>query len=227
MSSLQTREQLVDRLRSGCEQCISNLKELILVQFEMDPPDREIRQDDEEIVYRLRKVLLHIKAITSWQLDTEIMHVLAPEFRTADEQIDMIRKKLPKEQLIDYLGDDGKSVVGGRDQLSKLEKENLSSYIHPTPQRLILGKESGGLGRPEEVRYFVTLFTLLVSLVFRYGITLGFLSQTLGVRKEGAIASVLMMSTKELDSIPIADCLRFVAKAEPGTRFQPQKYCTD
>ena len=218
MSSLQTREQVVDRLRSGCEQCISNLKELILVQFEMDPPDRAIRQDDEEIVYRLRKVLVHVKAITSWQLDTEVMHALAPELRTADEQIDMVWKKLPKEQLIDYLADDGKSVVGGRDHLFKSAKENLSSYIHPTPQRLILGKELGGLGRPEEVRYFVNMFTLLVSLVFRYAVTLGFLSQTLGGRKEGAIASVLMMSTKELDSIPIADCLRFVAKAEPGTR---------
>ena len=223
MSNLQTREQVVDRLRSGCEQCISNLKELILVQLEMDPPDREIRQDDEEIVYRLRKVLLHIKAITSWHLDIEIMHVLAPEFRTADEQIDMVWKKIPKEQLIDYLADDGKSVIGGRDQLFKFEKQNLSSYIHPTPNRLILGKELGGLGRPDEVRYFVNLFTLLVSLVFRYGVTLGFLSETLGVRKDGEIASVLRMSTKELDSIPKADCVRFIAKAEPGTQFQPEK----
>ena len=175
------------------------------------PIERSARTT-KEIVYRIRKVLLHIKAITRWQLDTEVMHVLAPEIRTADEQIDMVWKKLPKEQLIDYLADDGKSVVGGRDQLFKLEKQNLSSYIHPTPQRLILGRELGGLGRPEEVRYFVNLLMLLVSLVFRYAVTLGFLSQTLGCSKEGSIASVIRQVTKELDSISMADCLRFVTR---------------
>ena len=83
MRSVQTREEAVDRLRWGCEQCISCLNELVRVHFEMDPADRLIRTDDEEIVYRLRKVLLHVKAITGWQLDTEVMHVLAPELRTA------------------------------------------------------------------------------------------------------------------------------------------------
>ena len=218
MNSIQTKEEAINRLRSECEQCISYMKELTHVQFGMDPPDRMINQDDEEIVYRLRKVLVHITAITSWELDMEVMHVLAPELRAADEQIGLVWKKLPKEQLIDYLADDGESVVGGRDQLSKPAKENLSSYIHPTPQRLILGKEMGGLRRPDEVRYFVNLFTLLVGLVFRYAVTLGFLSQTLEGRKEGKIASVLIKVTKELESIPIPDCLQYVAKAERGTR---------
>ena len=203
MNSIQTKEEAINRLRSECEQCISYMKELTHAQFEMDPPDRMINQDDEEIVYRLRKVLVHITAITSWELNMEVMHVLAPEIRAADEQIGLVWKKLPKEQLIDYLADDGESVVGGRDQLSKSAKENLSSYIHPTPQRLILGKEMGGLGRPDEVRYFVNLFTLLDGLVFRYAVTLGFLFQTLEGRKEGTIASVLIKVTKELESIPI------------------------
>ena len=214
MTSLQTREEAVDHLRSGCEQCISCLKELIRVQFEMDPHDRVICTDDEEIVYRLRKVLLHVRAITSWQLDTEIMHVLAPELRTANEQIELIWKKLPKEQLSEYLADDGKSVVGERDNLFKSGKEILSSYIHPTPQRLILGKELGGLGRPDEVRCYVGVFMLLSSLVFRYGISLAFLSQLLSSRKEGAIAAVMTKVTEELRSISLAGCLRFVAREE-------------
>ena len=214
MRSVQTREEAVDRLRSGCEQCIACLKELVRVQFEMDPHDRAIRADDEEIVYRLRKVLLHVKAITGWQLDTEVMHVLAPELRTADEQIELIWKKLPREQLTEYLADDGKSVVGGRDKLFKSDKEILSSYIHPTPQRLRLGKELGGLGSPDEVRCFVNLFTLLGSLVFRYAVSLAFLSQLLSGRKEGSIASVMMKVKEELGSISQADCLRFVVRQE-------------
>ena len=214
MTSLQTREEAVDHLRSGCEQCISCLKELIRVQFEMDPHDRAIRADDEEIVYRLRKVLLHVRAITNWQLDTEVLHVLAPELRTANEQIELIWKKLPREQLSEYLADDGKSVVGGRDKLFKPEKEILSSFIHPTPQRLRIGRELGGLGRLDEVRCFINLFMLLDSLVFRYGISLAFLSQLLSSRKEGAIASVMTKVTEELRSISPADCLRFVAGEE-------------
>ena len=178
----------------------------------MDPADREICTDDEEIVYRLRKVLLHVKAIVGWQLDTEVMHVLAPEIRTADEQIDLVWKKLPREELSEYLSDDGKSVVGGRDKTFKSGKEILSSYIHPTPQRLILGKELGGLGKPDEVRCFINLFMLLSGLVFRYGVSLGFMSQLLGGRKEGSITAVMSKAAEAMDSISPADYLRFVSR---------------
>ena len=142
------------------------------------------------------------------------MHVLAPELRTADEQIEMVWKKLPKEQLINFLGDDGKSFVGGRDKLFKSEKELLSLYIHPTPQRLIHGKEMGGLGRPDEARCFIILSTLLNSLVFRYAVSLAFLSNLLNGRKGGSLASVMMKVTEEMASISLADCLRFVAREE-------------
>ena len=47
----------------------------------MSPADRAISADDKEIVYRLRKVLLHVKAVTSRQLDAKAIHVLAPELR--------------------------------------------------------------------------------------------------------------------------------------------------
>ncbi len=214
MRSVQTREEAVDRLRSGSERCISCLNELLHVHFEMDPADRVIRTDDEEIVYRLRKVLLHVKAITGWQLGTEVMHVLAPELRTADEQIDLVWKKLPKEELSAYLSDDGKSVVGGRDRAFKSEKELLSSYIHPTPQRLGLGKALGGLGRPDEVHCLVNLFVSLSGLVFRYGVSLGFMSQLLNGRKEGSIASVLLKVTETMSAISAADCLRFVVSGK-------------
>ena len=212
MNSVQTREEAVDRLRSGCEQCITCLKQLTSVHFEMDPYDRAICADDEEIVYRLRKVLLHVKAIAGWQLDTEVTHVLAPEFRTADDQIDLVWKKLPRVELSEYLSDNGKSVVGGRDKSFKSGKEILSSYIHPTPQRLRLGKEWGGLGKPDEVRCFVNLFMLLNRLVFRYGVSLGFMSQILSDGKEGSIAAVMSKAQKAMSSLSPADFLRFVSR---------------
>ena len=214
MKGVQTREEAVERLRLGCEQCIVCLKDFLGVHFELNPADRMICADDEEIVYRLRKVLLHVKAIVGWQLDTEVMHVLAPEIRTAHEQIDRVWKKLPREQLSEYLSDDGNSVVGGRDKTFKSGKEVLSSYIHPTPQKLRLGKELGGLGKPDEVRCLVNLFMLLSGLVFRYGVSLCFMSQLVSGRKEGSIATAMSKATGAIGSIPPAELLRFVAREE-------------
>ncbi len=206
MKGPHTREDAVERLRSGCEQCISCLEDLLRVHFEMDPADRVIYQDDEEIVYRLRKVLLHVKAITGWQLDTEVMHVLAPELRSATEQIDLVWKKLPREELLEFLADDGKSVAGGRDKVFKSGKEILSTYIHPTPQRLIHRKELGGLGRPDEVRCFINLIMSLSGLVFRYGVSLDFMSQLLCDRKDSSIETVMLKVTDVMGSISLADC---------------------
>ena len=162
MRGVETREDAVDRLRSGCEQCLSCLKELSRVQLEMDPHDRAIAAADDEMVYRLRKVLLHVKAITGWHLDTEVIHVQAPELRAADEQIGQIWKKVPRDELSEYLARDGKTVEAGRVTMFKAGKEILSSYVHPTPQRLLLGKELGGLGQTDEVRFFANLAHVVV-----------------------------------------------------------------
>ena len=36
----------------------------------------------------MRKALLHVKTITAWTLDTDVMHVIAPEIRAAVDEID-------------------------------------------------------------------------------------------------------------------------------------------
>ncbi len=208
MKNPQAGQQEVDSLRSGCEQCIACLKELFVIHFEMDPADRLIRPDDEEFVYRLRKVLLHAKAVTGWQFDTDVMHVLAPEFRAADEQIDRIWKKIPDDQLSEYLARKENCMARMKDRFSKTERKILSSYIHPTPQRLLLAKEQGGLGEVDEVRYYYILFVLLGNLVFRYAVSLVFLSQIMNSRREGPIASVLRKMVEAFDSMSPKDCLR-------------------
>lgn len=206
MRSVETREDAVDRLRSGCEQCLSCLKELSRVQLEMDPHDRAIAAADDEMVYRLRKVLLHVKAITGWHLDTEVIHVQAPELRAADEQIDQIWKKVPRDELSEYLARDGKTVEAGRVTMFKAGKEILSSYVHPTPQRLWLGNELGGLGRTDEVRCFANLLMLLNGLVFRYGISLDLMSQRLSGGNERSIAAAMLKATRAMGSVSMADC---------------------
>ena len=214
MRSVETREDAVDRLRSGCEQCLSCLKDLSRVQLEMDPHDRAITAADDEMVYRLRKVLLHVKAITGWHLDTEVIHVQAPELRAADEQIDQIWKKVPREELSEYLTRDGKTIEARRVTMFKAGKEILSSYVHPTPQRLALGKELGGLGRTDEVRFFANLLILLYGLVFRYGISLSLMAQRLSGGNERLVAAAMLKATGAMGSISMADCFRFVTQNE-------------
>ena len=114
--------------------------------------------------------------------------------------------------MSDYLADGGKNVIGARDKPFKSQKEILSSFIHPTPQRLLLGKELGGLGSPDEVRCFINLFTLLGSLVFRYAEALFFLSQLQGAGKESSITPVLMKASAQFGSISPTDCLKFVSR---------------
>ncbi len=204
----QTRPQAVDYLRAGSEQCLSYLNELIGIHFEMDPPGRSICLDDDEIVYRLRKVLLHVKSVTGWQLDMEVMHVLAPELRAAEDQIDMIWKKIPRERLKEFVPGDGSSAVGKRGGPFETGRKILSSYIHPTPQGLLLAKQQGGLGEVDEVQYYYILFVSLGNLVFRYAVSLVFLSQSLNCGKEVVIASVLRKMGEEFSSISPKDCLR-------------------
>lgn len=212
MNIPKTTQQAVGYLRSGCEQLTSCLNELIDIHFEMDAPDRSIRPDEEEIVYRLRKILLHTKSVTIWQLNLDIMQVLAPELDAANEQIDIIWKKIPKDQLREFLASDKKNAGEMVRPGSKFREGLLSSYVHPTPQGLLLAKEQGGLGMADEVRYYMNLFILLGDLVFRYGVSLYFLSQLLDGRKEEPIASVMKKISQEFGSISPRDCLRFVAQ---------------
>ena len=77
----------------------------------------------------------------------------------------------------------------------KAGKEILSPYVHPTPQRLALGKELGGLGRTDEVRLFANLLILLYGLVFRYGVSLSLLAQRLSGGNEKLVAAAMLKAT--------------------------------
>ena len=205
----QTKQQAVDVLRSGCEQCVACLNELVAIHLGMDSPDRMIQPSDAECVYRLRKVLLHVKAITSWEFDTDIMHVVAPDLRAANDQIDKIWKKMPHKFLAELVEGEAGGIATQEQRFPKTAQEIVSSYIHPTPQRLLLQGEQGGLGKVDEVRYFCNMFVLLGRLILRYGISLVYLEQTLTRESEAAIVLVLEKIGTEFGFISPEGCLAF------------------
>ena len=209
-----TRQEAIDFLLSGCEQCLSCLNELTSIHINMDAIDRVIQPDDDEIVYRLRKVLLHVKSVASWQIDTRVIHVLAPESRAAAEQIDMVWKKVQKDQLTKFMLEIGASAIGERSAYSKMGRDILSRFVHPTPQELLLAREQGGLGNVDEILYYIQLLLLLNSLAVRYAVSLIFLSQLFSGKKEAEIASVITRIREVLGSMSPADYLRFVSKID-------------
>ena len=192
---------MADTLRSGCEECVASLNGLITIHFGMDTPDRMIRPSDGECVYRLRKVLVHVKAITRWEFDTDVMHVIAPDLRAANEQVDEILKKLPRGYLDDLLGVQDKQTARRVQASAKKKQETVSSYIHPTPQRLLLPRDQGGLGELYEFPYWSNMFMFLFDLVLRYAMLLGYLSQLLNAGSEAAVASVMERMRTKVDSI--------------------------
>ncbi len=176
-------------LRSACDDCIAYLRELVGIHFAIDPPDRLIQPTDPDCVYRLRKALLHIKSITSWTIDTDVMHVIAPEIRAAVDEVDNVWKEAVEDLELDDIADEQASKAARL--RAKTSRETTSAYVHPSPQRLRLPKEHGGLGPGNDQRYYTTMLDLLFHLSFRYAVALGFLSRRLAVGEELPVVSVM------------------------------------
>ena len=184
-------EQSPDLLRSACEQCVALLKVLLGIHLDIDPPTSVIAPNAPECVYRLQKVLLHVNAISSWQLDTHVMHVIAPELRAAQEQIDGFWDEAMRAMELE----DGDGPVGRKTRQArahaKTRKELVSGYVHPTPRRLFLPTEHGGLAPANDSRYYSNMVVVLADFVFRYSVSLAYMSQQLRAGKEQAIVSVM------------------------------------
>ena len=123
-------------LSSACDECIANLDELVGIHLAIDPPNRIIQPTDPDGVYRLRKALLHIKSITSWTIDTEVMHVIAPEIRAAADEVDHVWKEAVEDLELNDIAEEQASKA--TQQRAKTNRETTSSYVHPSPQRLRL-----------------------------------------------------------------------------------------
>ena len=176
-------------LRLACDESIACLKELVDIHFAIDPSDRLIQPTDPDCVYRMRKALLHVKTITAWTLDTDVMHVIAPEIRAAVDEIDDVcEEALHDLELDDIVEEQASKSARHR---AKTNREATSFYVHPSPQRLLLPKEHGGLGPGDDQRYYTTMLDMLFNLAFRYAVSLAYLSRRLAVDEELSIASMM------------------------------------
>ena len=162
-----------------CERCHDLLGELTRIHLEVDAPTRRMQADEPDWIARLRKICLHVMAISGWEIGADVEHVMATELRAAYEQMDPVWKRLPATIRLDE--------IGGGWWAEKAKNGLLATYDHPTPQSLMLGPGHGGFSNGENSTSYAPLAVWLGYLGVGYGLSLIHLAQVLGI--EEAITS--------------------------------------
>lgn len=155
----QSTKQVLHLLNDRCECTLKNLRDLVEIHRRMDASADWQLDGDPAYRPKLHKAFLHIVAITSWQMDGDVFHVMAPEIRAAVKALDELARESLPQQL----------ARGGRSQHSFLvhEKE-LALFAHPTLASLSASRGSGGLGSTGYVRYLCVAYVALSQLMATY-----------------------------------------------------------
>lgn len=118
--------------------------------------------------------MLHVQAITAWQYETEILHVIAPEIRCANKQLEKVSKIIPESYRVADLGKDGSVSVQIHRPGGKL-RETISGFVHPTPARFFLPIERGGFCETDEAPSILFAVLMLADLAVNYEASVAYL----------------------------------------------------
>lgn len=125
---------------------LSFLRELLQVHYLIDEPTRISKSDEQLLVFRLRKICLHVPAIVRWEISVGVEHVMASDLRAAYRQMDWVWRRLPDEHQIMEIAD----------AWWENEARNglLATNDRPTPQSLLHGAGYGGFSDGEEIQSY-------------------------------------------------------------------------
>ena len=176
-------------MRAECERYRHALRELAKIHESIDAPHRMMTEGEPDWIGRLRKICLHVVAITEWDIDADVEHVMAPELRAAYEQMGFVWRELPDElRPAEYDGG-----WWAREAKSGM----LATYDHPTGMSLARPLELGGFG-DRDFRSDLQLAHWLCGLGSGYGPALVYLAQVLEVSEDvGARVSAVMVGAIE------------------------------
>lgn len=183
--------ELVEQLRAECERNRDVLRDLVRIHLSIDKPARSIGADEPDWICRLRKICLHVRAIETLEIDTEVAHVMAPELRAAYVQMDAVWKSMPRKYKLDEMNSGWWAT--------EAKNGMLAAYDHPTPIGLVLLRAGrGGFRSGEAGETYTRLALWLGYLGLGYGLALTYLAAVLGV--EGEVDSRLEAAvTRGLD----------------------------
>lgn len=191
---MESRQEAEAALKSACECFIDCLRELQTIHLAMDGSEGTPRTSIRELTLRLRKAHLHTRSITSWEVGRHVLHVMAPDIRAAQEQLDPI-------VISELAGSHGVKVSGQRGGYTSERDRALKLSCHPTAVSLVYGPDQGGLDT-DNVREFVQLVPLLGELVTAYGVALGVMADALTYAAESEIGSLIQRAGAQLASVP-------------------------
>ena len=180
-------------LFSECERCIEVLGKLVQIHLTMDDPGRTETDAAPEPVLRLRKVLLHVRAVISWNLGEYALHVMAPEIRVALEQLSP--PLLNNARVVGSRGDD-KAILMRKDfaNWARDWDKRLAQFSHPNRITLAFHEQFGGLAKDDSLGYWCQLAWLLSGLTGHYGLSLCEVASYLDPSKEPEILDLVNQS---------------------------------
>ena len=189
-------------LRSVCDELIACLNQLVGIHLAIDTVDRVIQPSVRDGVYRLRKALFRVRAMTAWDITIEVMHVMAPEIRAALDQFDEVREQAARVLDLGEIFEQRNSKTARR--RITMDREFVSSYMHPSPQSLLLPLQEGGLVPGDSQRVYAKVAYSLFQLASGYAISLGWLSDRLVAGQEIAIVEVMRRITVVIAGVALA-----------------------
>ena len=157
------------RIRCGALQDV--LRDFAHVHLRIDTPDRAVTVDTPDWMLRLRKVCLHVLAISGCDVDVEGVHTMATELRAAYRQMHVVWPSVPAENRVVEMDCDWWEDEARNGQLAR--------YDHPTP--LSLSLTDGGFDEAGNAIRYVQLVVWLGRLGFGYGLAIGYLAGVLMV----------------------------------------------
>ncbi len=171
-------------IRAECHRYREALRELAKIHLRIDEPHRTMRVGEPDWIGRLRKICHHVVAITDWEIEADVEHVIAPELRAAYEQMASVWQCLPDECRL--------PEFDGAWWAKEARSGTLATYDHPTGLSLTYSAGWGGFG-DRDWWSDIQLAHWLGRLAFGYGLALVHLAQALRVSEdvESRVSSVL------------------------------------
>lgn len=177
-----------------------------------DAPQGKATKSEPDCVLSLRKTFFHIHAITSWTVDTEVLHVMAPDIRAAKLQMEPI--------VLSYLCDGPDTTFLAEQRRFGVDLKNrLEIFLHPTPAILIHPRDVGGLGKGNPIVCLSTLYMLLKDLVNDYFVALSVMAEVLDCSKQSENLDVLNRTGVDSTLISLEEILCFAAVGKRTRRL--------
>lgn len=166
----------VEQQRIRCGELRDVLRDSAHVHVRIDTPDRAISADTPDWILRLRKVCLHVLAISACDVDVEGVHAMGTELRAAYRQMHAVWRCVPAEHRMVEI-DCGWWEDEARNGI-------LARFDHPTPVSLMLPLTNGGFDEPGDAMSYVRLVVWLGTLGLGYAAAIGYLAEVLKVGRE-------------------------------------------